>query len=109
MNRGGEHQRKNHGTEQAANHGNRQRLQHLRSSPKGESQRQHSRNRRHRRHGDGPQAPPSRLDHRLFRGLSQVAKSLFGVQQQNAVFSHDADHHDDAHERRDVESRVRDQ
>jgi len=42
-------------------------------------------------HGDRAQAPPPGLDHRLLRGLPQVAEAMFCVQKQDAVFRHDAD------------------
>jgi hypothetical protein len=41
--------------------------------------------------------------------ISFGAETLIGVQQQNAVLRHDADDHDQAHERRDVERRSGDQ
>ena len=49
------------------------------------------------------------LDHGFFRPKPACVNLLVGVQQQNPVFRHDADHHDQAHERRQIKRRAGDQ
>ena len=52
---------------------------------------------------------PSRL-HQCFPGReAHATEFLVRIEQQDAVFRHDADHHDQSHERRDIERRARDQ
>ena len=72
-------------------------------APKRERQRNHAGDRGQRGHHDGPQAALARVDHAVLGATALGAELLIGVEQQNAVLRHDADHHDQAHERRDVE------
>src|SRR5262249_42288096 len=45
----------------------------------------------------------ARLNHGLLRRKTKPAETLIGVEQENPVFGDNADNHDDAHERSDVE------
>jgi hypothetical protein len=63
VNRGSENERQSHGAEKASDDCYDERLQHLRSSSKGERQRQHAGNCGECGHGDGTQAAPARLNH----------------------------------------------
>ena len=103
MDGGSDDQRQNHRQQDAADHGNRQRFQHLRSRAHGERKRQHSGYRGERGHDDRPQPAAARLNHRFFQRESGGSESLLGIEQQNTVLGHDANHHDHPHERRDVE------
>ena len=61
------------------------------------------------RSSDRPKPSAPGLNHRLFRRKTREAKFLVGVQQQDAVFGHDAHHHDQPHERRDVKRHAGDE
>ena len=54
-------------------------------------------------HHDRPQPPLCRVQHCLARRRALGAIVLVRIQQQDAVLGHDADDHDEAHERRHVE------
>src|SRR5262249_60612594 len=84
-------------------HRDGQRFEHFRAGAETQGEGEHARDGGQSGHGDGPQAAAARLNHRLFRGKPEPAESLIGVEKKNAVFSDDADHHDDAHERGNVE------
>src|SRR5262249_43826027 len=109
LNRRRDDERQDHRDQDAANHRDGQRLQHLRSGAERERERQHPGHRRKRRHDDRTEPPPPRLNRRFLGGKSNRPKFLVGVQQQNPVLRDDADHHDEAHERRDVEGRSGDE
>ena len=96
-------ERENHGDGEAADDSDGQRLQHLRAGAESEGQRQHPADGGQSGHDDGAQAALRRVQHGLACRSSLGAKALVGVEQQNAIFGHDADHHDEPHERRDVE------
>ena len=102
-------QRQHHRRDQAADHGDRQRLQHLRTGADGERQRNHAGDGRQRGHQNRPQPALAGLDHGVARRRSFGAEALIGIEQQDAVLRHDADHHDQSHERRDVEGGAGDQ
>ncbi len=93
-------------TSSPADHRDCQRLQHLRSGAKCEGQRQHAADGRHCRHHDRTQPPLCRMQHRLTRRRALSPIVLVRIQQQDAVLRHDADDHDQAHERRHVEVRA---
>ena len=69
----------------------------------------HSRDGGHRGHQDGAQPAFAGFDHGVARRVAFGAETLIGVEQQNAVLGHDADHHDQSHERRDIERGAGDQ
>ncbi len=68
-----------------------------------ESQRNHAGHGGQRGHHDGAQAALAGVDHGLFGVEAFAAELLIGVEQENAVLGDDADHHDEAHERGDIE------
>ena len=60
-------------------------------------------------HHDGPQPALRRVQHGIVRGCALGAELLVGVEQQDAVLGHDADDHDEPHERGNVEGGAGDQ
>ena len=76
-------------------------------APKREGQRQHPADGGQSGHDDGAQAALRRVQHGLARRSALGAEALVGVEQQNAVFGHDADDHDESHERSHVERGAR--
>src|SRR3954464_10370978 len=107
--RGCDDQRQHHRDENAADHRNRQRLQHLRSLPDAERQRQHASGRRHGGHHDRAQASSAGVYDRLLDRHPLRYGLVVRVEQQDAVFGDDADDHDQPHERRHVEGGSRHQ
>src|SRR6266566_2480075 len=103
MDRGSKDERKHHGAKDAADHSDGQRLQHGGTSPDAESQRKHAGDGGQRRHSNGAQAAAAGLDHGFFGGEAEVAEAMLGIQEENAVFSHNADNHDHTHARSDIE------
>ena len=102
-------QRQDHRDQDSADHGNGERLQHLRACAQGESKWQHARDSGQRSHHDGAQAAATGLEHGIFGGETLGAEFLVGVEQENAIFRHDANNHNHAHERRNVEGCARNQ
>ena len=92
-----------HGDGEAADDGDGQRLQHLRACAERKGQRQHAADGGQCGHDDGAQAALRGMQHGFACRRSLGAESLVGVEQQNAVLGHDADDHDESHERRHVE------
>src|SRR5207244_6869637 len=109
MNRGSKDEREHHGAQNAANNSDGERLEHLRALPDGKGQWEHAGNGGKSRHGNGAKTPAASLNHGVFRGKAEVAEAVLGVQKENAVFCHDADDHDHAHEGRDVKRRTSDE
>src|SRR6266705_7195732 len=103
MDRGSKNEREHHGAKDAADNSDGQRLQHGGTSPDAESQRKHAGDGGQGSHGNGSQAAAAGLDHGFFRGEAEVAEAMLGIQEENAVLSHDADNHDHAHARSDIE------
>src|SRR5712672_536281 len=106
---GSEDQREHHGTENAADDGDGERLEHGRTGTDAESQRKHSGNRGESGHGNGTQAATAGLNHGVFTGVAKTAKTLLGIEEQDAVLGDDANDHNHAHEGSDVKCRARDE
>ena len=109
VNCGRNNQRQHHRDQDPANDRDGKRLQHLRACAQGESQWQHARDSGQRCHHDGTQAAAAGLEHGIFGRETLRTKFLVGVEQENAIFRHDANNHNHAHERRNVESCARNQ
>src|SRR5207244_6174159 len=109
MNRGSKDERKHHGAQNAANNSDGERLEHLRALPDGKGQWEHAGNGGESGHGNRTETAAAGLDHGVFRGKTESAEAVLGVQKENAVFCHDADDHDHANEGRDVKRRTSDE
>src|SRR2546429_1692455 len=109
MNRGSEDERKHHGAQNAANNSDGERLEHLGALPDGKSQWEHAGDGGESCHSDGTKTAAASLNHGIFRGKTESAEAVLGVQKENAVFCHDADDHDHAHEGSDVKRRTSDE
>jgi len=72
-------------------------LEHLRTGAQGERERNHAGHGGQRGHHDGAQTAFAGADHGVFGADAFGAELLVGIEQQNAVLGHDADHHDQAH------------
>ena len=84
-------------------------MQHLRAGAEGERQGQHAADGGDGRHDDGTESALRGMHHGFSGGGAFSAILLVGVEQQDSVLGDDADDHDEAHERRDVERRMRDE
>src|SRR6185312_3131797 len=92
----------------AADDGDGQGLKHLGAGAEGEGEGQHAGDGGEGGHDDGAEAAAAGLDHGFQRIEAKGAKLLLGVEQEDAVFGDNADHHDEPHERRHVEGGVGD-
>jgi hypothetical protein len=71
--------------------------------PKARARGEHAGHGGQRGHDDGAETAAGGLDHGVVGVEASEAEALIGVEEENAVFSDDADHHNESHERRDVE------
>src|SRR5947207_3380764 len=90
MNRGREDERKHHGAQNAANNSDGERLEHLGALADRKSQWEHAGDRGESGHGDGAKTAAASLNHGVFRGKTEGAEAMLGVEEQDAVFCHDA-------------------
>src|SRR5438552_2023685 len=102
-----EDQREEGRDEQAADDRDRQRLVRLRADPERERHRQQADDGREDGHENGAQAGPPGPRGGDAQGLAVAAPLVDVLDEEHAVGDDDADHHDDAHERRRGEGRVR--
>ena len=84
-------------------------MEHLRPGAPGQREGNHAGDGGERGHHDRTQPPLTGIDHALLGGNALGTKFLIGVEQQNAVFGDNADHHDEPHERRNIKGGARDQ
>ena len=100
---GGYDQREHHGGYDASDYGDGEGLQHLGAGSECQCKREHSCRSGDGGHEDGAQAAFARFDHGVARRVAFAAEALIGVEEQDTVFGHDTDYHDESHEGRNVE------
>ena len=101
--------RERDGDEDTADDRDGQRLQHLRAGAESEGQRKHAASSGYGCHENGPQTALGGLEHGFARSHAGNAEFLIGIEQQDSIFCHDANYHDESHKAGDVEAGLRDE
>lgn len=109
MNRRCVYEREHHRAQDPADYRNGQGFQHGGTGTDAKGERKHACDSGQRSHGDRPEPTAARLNHGLLAGISERTKTLFRVEEKDAVLGNDPNDHDHTHEGSHVKGSAGDQ